>query len=392
MSTFELTGIQIGENSEGVQPVKLTISLPTSANGQLSYDVIGGGGSGDEVPEADINFPAGSVVALGGVVISTGNTSPFEAYIGTVNWDENKSTDFLTIVFDDNDSEYLFELGGDTLPVFETQSEVDAFNARVSSVSAVETGDFRPNVLFDLDSVTSAEQVNGLDVSGSIEADTITGGSDDDVIAGRGGDDIIDGGEGNDVLRGGKQEDQLIGGSGDDKLFGQRHGDVLDGGDGNDRLNGGGGNDTLEGGEGDDFLKGGTRNDVLNGGDGNDDIYGNRGDDVLNGGDGNDVLNAGGGNDILNGGAGNDNLKGGADADTFIFANNHGTDVIRDFDATNDAEKIDFSDLSSIESFDQISGAASQNGADVLIDTGDGNSILLMDVNLGDLDANDFIF
>ena len=37
-------------------------------------------------------------------------------------------------------------------------------------------------------------------------------------------------------------------------------------------------------------------------------------------------------------------------------------------------------------------GAATQVGADVVIDTGSGNSILLTGVTLGDLDANDFIF
>ena len=39
-----------------------------------------------------------------------------------------------------------------------------------------------------------------------------------------------------------------------------------------------------------------------------------------------------------------------------------------------------------------VLAASFQTGADVLIDTGGGNSILLQNVLLSDLDANDFIF
>ncbi|MEZ5714935.1 MAG: calcium-binding protein, partial [Paracoccaceae bacterium] len=69
-----------------------------------------------------------------------------------------------------------------------------------------------------------------------------------------------------------------------------------------------------------------------------------------------------------------------------------------DFEATNNAEKIDLSGISAITSLADLNlgsatlGAATQVGADVVIDTGGGNSITLTGVSLGDLDANDFVF
>ena len=69
-----------------------------------------------------------------------------------------------------------------------------------------------------------------------------------------------------------------------------------------------------------------------------------------------------------------------------------------DFDAFNALEKIDLSGVSSITGLgdlnlgDDTLGAATQDGSDVLIDTGGGNSIRLTNVTLSDLDAGDFIF
>ena len=112
-------------------------------------------------------------------------------------------------------------------------------------------------------------------------------------------------------------------------------------------------------------------------------------------GDGHDLLRAGTGDDTLLGGAGDDALLGGAGDDTFIFDASHGDDVILDFDATGNGEKLDLSNIITIGVIGDLldpRGAARQVGSDVLIDTGGGNSILLENVSLGGLDANDFIF
>ena len=62
------------------------------------------------------------------------------------------------------------------------------------------------------------------------------------------------------------------------------------------------------------------------------------------------------------------------------------------------AEKLDLSGVSAIANLAALNlgnpnaGAATQVGADVVIDTGGGNSVTLLGVNLGDLDGSDFIF
>jgi Ca2+-binding RTX toxin-like protein len=88
-------------------------------------------------------------------------------------------------------------------------------------------------------------------------------------------------------------------------------------------------------------------------------------------------------------------MFGSTGADTFVFANGHGHDVIRDFNAANPAEQLV---LRGVNGFDGIGdllgvdGAASQQGADVRITTSDNSSILLQNVSLAELDQTDFIF
>ncbi len=244
-------------------------------------------------------------------------------------------------------------------------------------------------------------------LDGGSFADQLYGGTGNDTLLGGDGFDNLYGEDGNDLLLGGASADRLFGGDGDDTLrAGTNFGSSVDGlvgGAGNDRLYGEGGFDTLSGGTGNDYLNGGaqadnlfgeTGADILLGGAGFDRLFGGVGNDNLDGGEGTDSLYGGAGFDILNGGTGNDLLVGNFNADTFVFDNGHGQDIIRDFDALSAAERIDFSNLSSMNNFGQVQGAMStvNGGADVLIDTGGGNSILLEGVSIGDLDASDFIF
>ena len=276
---------------------------------------------------------------------------------------------------------------------------------------------------------------------GGTFADSLSGGSGRDVLVGGDGFDRIYGGTGNDQAWAGGSADRVYGGSGDDwlsggtnvgfsvdgifgeagndTLFGNAGFDLLNGGDGDDLLDGGhqsdnlygeDGNDTLLGDQGFDRLFGGTGNDQLYGGGAGDGLFGQEGDDTLWGGEegdrffggqGNDVVDGGTGNDTIYGDAGFDTIIGGADddllfgsfnADEFVFSNNHGNDTLADFDAFNDSEIMDFSHLSSFTRFSDVMGSAVQTGNDVVINTGGGNSIRLSNINLADLDADDFVF
>ena len=201
-------------------------------------------------------------------------------------------------------------------------------------------------------------------VSGSAHADTLTGGAGDDTLEGGAGDDQLDGAGGNDVLRGGDGDDQLAGGAG---------ADVLDGGNGADRLRGGPDNDFLDGHDGDDLLIGGAGNDLLEGGKGADRLDGRGGDDQLTGGPGNDTF-------VFGGGA------------------SKGDDVILDFaDDESAAGEQDIIELSGGLSFSSLRFAA--NGNDVVITTADEVVDLritlenyLLDHQIGDLTAEDFLF
>ena len=247
--------------------------------------------------------------------------------------------------------------------------------------------------------------------TGGADNETVEGGAGSDTLIGNGGGDTLSGGDGFDDLFGGDQGDTLIGGAGNDRLFGQRGADTLEGGLGNDLLLGGNRNDRLFGEAGNDRVFGGNDQDMVDGGAGRDIVRGGNGDDMLFGGAGRDVLFGGtgrdelyggtdddflsgrGGFDILNGGAGNDTLEGGVQADQFIFEDGWGNDTILDFAALNNAERIHLTNVSEITDFQDLTdNHMVQDGANVLISDGLGNTITINGVNISDLDAADFVF
>ena len=75
-----------------------------------------------------------------------------------------------------------------------------------------------------------------------------------------------------------------------------------------------------------------TQNDALFGGTGDDNLQGDGGDDTIYGGQGVDTLE---------GGTGNDFLRGGTHADTFVFSDGDGADVIDDFSTIQDILMLD---------------------------------------------------
>jgi VCBS repeat-containing protein len=126
----------------------------------------------------------------------------------------------------------------------------------------------------------------------------------------------------------------------------------------------------------------------MRGTDGNDRLAGGNGSDVLDGGNGSDVLIGGNGPDVLIGGRGNDILTGGSGPDTFVFNAKFGQDTITDFGA---GDLIQF-DKDVFADFASVLASASQSGSDVIINAGNGNSIILQNILLSNLHSSDFLF
>ena len=295
---------------------------------------------------------------------------------------------------------------------------------------------------------TGADLIEGNDAT-----NTLQGGAGDDTLIGGAGGDSLDGGANTDTVsyagstQGvGARLDGFAswgGASGDsfssvENLTGSAHNDVLVGNGGANRLEGGTGDDTLWGSHGDDTLIGGAENDLLIGGGGSDDVQGGDGsdtasyafsawavgarldgganwmgavgdsfssienltgsayDDILVGNGGANRLEGGTGDDTLWAGGGTDTLTGGAGSDTFVFYDGNGGNVITDFEATNNAEKVDLSWLTAITDWADLINPSNphmtQAGLNVSVDDFAGTTITIQNVLLADLNAADFIF
>ncbi len=224
-----------------------------------------------------------------------------------------------------------------------------------------------------------------------LERDFVDGLGGDDKLKGRFGDDVMIGGDGDDNVHGGAGDDILLGNAGDDKMRGKDGDDTMSGGDGDDKVDGGDGDDSLFGGAGNDQIKAGDGDDIADGGTGNDNIKGRAGDDILFGNDGDDDLNGGNGEDIILGGAGSDLLTGGGDADTFVYNENDGSDIITDYDRGEDMIDFSCSDIG-IESFEDLLAITTQIGKDVVFNFGGNDLLTLRNTDLEDLSADMFVF
>ncbi|WP_417585496.1 calcium-binding protein [Pelagibacterium sp.] len=118
-------------------------------------------------------------------------------------------------------------------------------------------------------------------------------------------------------------------------------------------------------------------------------IKGDSGNNAFYGRGGNDTLSGGGGRDTLAGEEGNDVLTGGGAADVFVFSS--GNDRVTDFKAGTDA--VDLDEADGIRNFrDLVNNHMEQKGDDVLIVDDNGDKMRLLDVDLNDLSADDFLF
>jgi Ca2+-binding RTX toxin-like protein len=279
---------------------------------------------------------------------------------------------------------------------------------------------------------------NALDnvITGSNAGNLLLGGTGNDTILGGDARDAIFGESGNDSISGGGGVDYLIGGTGTDTIDGGTGADEIYGEDGNDSIYGGGDFAT-------DILVGGAGNDTLDGGPAWDLMYGNAGDDtyyvsqqvdwcteqpnegydtviadspngfylyanieklVLIGatpfGVGNELDNliignaidnwllGGVGNDTLDGGAGQDILYGQAGSDTFLIRKGTGIDIIADFAPGTD--RLDVRDYA-FKTTAALMSRMTQVGADVSVDLGGGDSLILMGVKMTNLDTADLL-
>jgi Ca2+-binding RTX toxin-like protein len=281
-----------------------------------------------------------------------------------------------------------------------------------------------------------AEIISRVATHGTGGSETLTGTAYGDLVWAYGGNDSISGLAGNDALNGSTGADTINGGAGVDLASyyfaaqgvsvdlrvtgaqvgfagGEEVGDVLTGieelggsifadvfvGDGNSNiLSGYAGNDTLSGGDGYDSILGGQGADLINGDAGSDILfggadadfmYGGAANDTVDGDAGNDQLFGGDGRDVLNGDDGNDLLTGGAESDVFVFTGSFGVDQILDFSVT---DQIDLAAISGIVNYaDLVAFHSYQQGLDVFIYDGLGNSVLLKNVAMSSLSENNFI-
>lgn len=249
------------------------------------------------------------------------------------------------------------------------------------------------------------DQITGNDV-----ANLLIGLSGNDRIFGNDGNDRLRGDDGGDFLNGGRGNDLIFGNDGNDRLYGDLGNDVLLGGTGADLLSGGEGIDRAQystaksgvaadlqfsdGNTGDaagdtyasiERLFGSQHADRLRGDAGDNILWGFGGNDLLSGRFGEDDLRGGAGNDRIVAGRGDDKIRGDAGADTFIFAPNHGADIVIGYNDADDrfmfvGTGLGFNDLK----IENLGGAA-------MIDYGTG-LIAVVNTAAGVLTEDDFIF
>lgn len=131
-----------------------------------------------------------------------------------------------------------------------------------------------------------------------------------------------------------------------------------------------------------------TPKNRIKGGDGADDVTTGSGVDNIDSGGGDDKIDAGSGKDIVQGGPGNDLLFGGGGADVFVFGAGSGADVIADFE--DGIDRIDLSSLGFSNAGDVLK-LARQSGKDVEIDFGNGDTLIIKNIDLSQLSHGDFI-
>jgi serralysin len=237
--------------------------------------------------------------------------------------------------------------------------------------------------------------------TGPVAGELVQGTAGNDRIRTYDGVQTIRGGDGDDWMDGGKGNDVLTGGAGKDTFFftwWASHDTISDFGAGDKIdtsvfMNAGNtpkltlqGSDTLiDFGIGDTILVKNVSPDQLNrtstgfdfNSSGQGGVQGGGGNDKLYGSDASERIFGNGGNDWINGGKGNDTLSGGKGGDTFYQTWHAAHDTIVDFGA---GDKIDVSVFMSSRTM-----GVTQQGSDVLIENGLGDSLLVKNISTANL-------
>jgi beta-glucanase (GH16 family) len=98
------------------------------------------------------------------------------------------------------------------------------------------------------------------------------------------------------------------------------------------------------------------------------------------------IVSGSSGSQTIDGGAGNDVLTGGGGADIFVIRKGNGSDLVTDFSA-DDTLRLDGYGLTS---FAAVRSAMSQEGDDVRLSLGDGESFVFADARIADFRAEQF--
>ncbi|WP_416900382.1 MAG: hypothetical protein ACMVY4_00765 [Minwuia sp.] len=233
----------------------------------------------------------------------------------------------------------------------------------------------------DTDQLAGIEAIEATDFD-----DTLTGDANANLFEAFAGNDSILGNDGNDTVFGGQGNDTIggsaFGNNGDDVIFGGDGDDLIFSGEGLDNIDGGLGSDTL------DFSPGLqpavvdlSTGIVSNDGSGNTETV--TGIEAVSGTTGDDTLTFGAGT-TLSGGAGNDR---------FIVGQGVGTaNILTDFTAgTGSPDSLDVSAFGFL-SLAQVQAAASDDGTDTTIQLDGDDALILQNVLVNDLAADDFVF
>ena len=391
--------------------------------GQGNADVLAGLGGADFLDGgagADTATYAASLAAVN-VSLATGQASGGDAEGDTFASIENLTGSSFDDTLEGTGGNNVLA-GGDGTDTVSYVHAAGGVSINLSRTTAQNTGGAGSDTLSGFENLIGSHFDNKL--TGSSAANTIVSFEGNDVLAGLGGADILDGGAGNDtasyaaslaavdvslttgMATGGDAEgDTLLN---IENLTGSANDDLLEGDGGNNVLAGGGGNDTVSYehaaagvtvslalttaqdtiGAGIDTL---TAFENLTGSAFGDTLTGKGGANVLSGGLGADIINGGGGSDRLDGGGDNDTLTGGTGADIFVYAAGGGADTVTDFRHAQ-GDRIDVTDVPGIFTLADIQSRATQQGADTVIDFGNGDTLTLQIVTLAALVAGDFIF